>query len=222
MKKKIILLILAYFILVPLSLADQLSDQCTSSEAYSSDGIDFFLDQAVKDGREDCINALLTNFNFNTVGLTQDSIPRLAAREQIFILRSALKERKVWKKIEKGSEAIVFSDRMFSRYIQLFKDLGIEVTEKQLLSESGRIEILKTLDTHRGAQALPTPPSKDEQVSQPQGSTTPRDQIASPRVQHQAPTKPNEKPASSTPWSIIVGAAMAALGVLWLFLKGRK
>lgn len=36
-----------------------------------------------------------------------------------------------------------------------------------------------------------------------------------------APT-PNEEPASSTPWSIIVVLILAALGLLWLLVKKRK
>jgi hypothetical protein len=48
-----------------------------------------------------------------------------------------------------------------------------------------------------------------------------------PRATKRAPdmtlaTQANEKPVSSTPWSIIVGSIVAALGVLWFFLKGRR
>jgi hypothetical protein len=48
-----------------------------------------------------------------------------------------------------------------------------------------------------------------------------------PRATKRAPdmtlaTQANEKPISSTPWSIIVGSIVAALGVLWFLLKGRK
>jgi hypothetical protein len=33
---------------------------------------------------------------------------------------------------------------------------------------------------------------------------------------------PSEEPSSSTPWSIIVMLIVAAIGLLWLFLRGRK
>jgi hypothetical protein len=59
-------------------------------------------------------------------------------------------------------------------------------------------------------------------ATQPKVSTTPRDYIESPSAQHQTPTTPSDKPISSVPWSIIVGSIVAALGVLWFFLKGRK
>lgn len=36
------------------------------------------------------------------------------------------------------------------------------------------------------------------------------------------PTTPNQEPASSTPWSIIVVLIVAATGLLWLVLKKRK
>ena len=37
-----------------------------------------------------------------------------------------------------------------------------------------------------------------------------------------AAPSPSEEPASSTPWSIIVVLIVAAIGLLWLLLKGRK
>lgn len=37
-----------------------------------------------------------------------------------------------------------------------------------------------------------------------------------------APSKPTEEQTSSTPWSIIVVLIGAAIGLLWLLLKGRK
>jgi hypothetical protein len=48
-----------------------------------------------------------------------------------------------------------------------------------------------------------------------------------PRAAKRAPdmtlaTQANEKPIATAPWSIIVGSIVAALGVLWFFLKGRK
>jgi hypothetical protein len=56
-------------------------------------------------------------------------------------------------------------------------------------------------------------------------------QKSSPSIQYPAPKKateakpapaPSEGPTSSTPWSVIVVLIVAATGLLWLLLKGRK
>jgi hypothetical protein len=65
--------------------------------------------------------------------------------------------------------------------------------------------------------------SSSEQTTgnQPPPVVKPEAPKKAPESRPAAPT-PSEEPASSTPWSIIVVLIVAAIGLLWLLLKGRK
>lgn len=76
------------------------------------------------------------------------------------------------------------------------------------------------------ATALVTPPpdketAPDSQPPLPSGVLPSSPPKKAPEAKPAVPA-PNEEPASSTPWSIIVGLIVAACGLLWLLLKSRS
>jgi hypothetical protein len=72
----------------------------------------------------------------------------------------------------------------------------------------------------KSAEAEPSTSSASSPAQAPPPSVKPSPTPKAPEAK--AVTTQSEEPASSTQWSIIVVLIMAATGLLWLLLKGRK
>jgi hypothetical protein len=83
-----------------------------------------------------------------------------------------------------------------------------------------RLPANSTAKPHTQSAASGARTSDDGQSPLPKPSTPPNERSADSAAQ--TSSVKSEEPTSSTPWSIIVVLIVAATGLLWLLLKGRK
>ncbi|WP_050024256.1 hypothetical protein [Verrucomicrobium sp. BvORR034] len=135
----------------PLSHADDLLDKCTSHVWRAGTDIGALLREASKNKREDCVQALLSNANFNVRSDALRASFLLEPNDQISILRSSLRKSSVWTPPTKIGEKIATFDILTEKYIELFQRNGVKATKAQLTSEQGRAELLKALGDQAGS-----------------------------------------------------------------------
>lgn len=155
MSRKAMPFILGAFILINTAHADELLDRCASPNGHSESEIETLWHQGVIDRRADCINALLSNARFNSRGMAQRLIAKLAQDDQLFVLHNALRMDEIWTEPQKGGERIAGFRAITTGYVEIFHANGIQVTKEQLLSKNGRNELMRLLSSRQ--------PSTDEE-----------------------------------------------------------
>ncbi len=214
--------LLLVLVVCSMAHADQLLENCTSSEVQSSGQIEGLLAKSIKDKREDCIKALLSNSDFNNRGVMQLSLGRLPNSDQRFVLEVALATTEAWIEPLKNGEEIASFRVMTERYVELFKLNNIHTSNEQLLSEIGRTNLLKLV---RGSQSGDNSQPSVEHVqhaSKTEHASAPPTRLPAPKktpAPQPTTSMAKEEPASSTLRRIIVVLIVAGCGLLWWFLK---
>lgn len=107
--------------------------------------------------------------------------------------------------------------------------LTMPITGYELTHNSGLIEFRREWTLYR-IEAAPNPQARLEELreQEPQNKiifdliTTQKKSDAKASESRPTSTTPSGEPASATPWSLIVVLSVAALGLLWLWLKRRS
>ncbi len=96
----------------------------------------------------------------------------------------------------------------------------------RLKGESPKIDLKRTTLPKQQSTTTPSgvitapPESREATPKPPPAVQTPVPKKVS--TTEPAPSTPSEEPTSSTPWSVVAVLIVAATGLLWLLLKGRK
>ena len=225
MSRSIFSLMLFSLVFMQMSLADQLFDKCSSPVGHTDTEIEILLRQAAKDVRKDCIQALVANRNFNNRSYTLRIIPGLAPAEQALVLQTALQFADTWTPPLKIGEEIAAFEGVTDKYVQLLQAIGVKATNQQLLSETGRIELVRLFNGAQDQTPEPASNSTGRESSAPsnQDDTPPVSRLPADKTPKiEAPPLTSEEPTSSKSWRIIVVMIVAGLGLLWLLLKRRS
>ena len=233
MSRKVIPFILGTLILFNMTHADELLDRCASPRGHTASEVETLWHQGVKDRRADCINALLSNADFNSRTMAQRLIVKLAPEDQSFVLQNALQMDAIWTEPKKHGEDIAGFEALAVHYIEILHENGIQAKAEQLLTKDGRTELLHLLRKRRAStgwaetsalpkSAIPSQADPTQTLSLP--PIVPTMHPSAPKVAIKAvpSTLTTSEEPSSTPWSIIVVLIVAACGLLWLLLKRRS
>lgn len=85
-----------------------------------------------------------------------------------------------------------------------------------------RPEAIETNAAKSYPTSEPLPPAIDEHVSAPNDSPLVQSQTSEKEPEAKLTSTQSDEPTSSTPWSVVTVLIVAAFGLLWLLLKGRK
>lgn len=205
MNAKFILTMLWICVINHVTFADEFLDQCSSSQGTSFNDIRKKITLAIKTLRSDCIGAILSNENIDSRFYAVQALDTFSVSEQIQLLEIGLNSSGAWIVPQRHGEDIVGFRRISEYYIKILRNCGVNATLNQLLTDSGRAEIIQNLDLVRSGKAIEDP---EKGLS--------KDNVKTTQINNQPTSVPSIPPTPVPPKSVVSKLPTTPAGNSWL------